>query len=62
MKKIANLPTLPHDLILLAIDVVGLYPNIPQEVELTAIRKALDTRKDQKILTDSLIELRKCKK
>ena len=62
MKKIANLPTLLHDLILFAIDVVGLYPNIPQEVELTAIRKALDTRKDQKFLTDSLIELGECKK
>ena len=48
------------DLILCAIDVVGLYPNIPHEVELIAIRKALDTRKDKTISKDSLIELAEC--
>ena len=31
LKKIANLPTLPDDLILYTLDVVGLYPNISQE-------------------------------
>ena len=49
LKKIANLAPLP--------DVVGLYPNIPHEEGLIAIRKALDTRKDKTISTDSLIEL-----
>ena len=38
-------------------DVVGLYPNIPHKVWLEAIRKALDKRQDQTILTDSLILL-----
>ena len=42
---------------LCAIDVVGLYPNIPHEEGLIAIRNALDTRKDKTISTDSLIEL-----
>ena len=50
-KKIANIPPLPDDLILCAIDVVGLYANIPREEGLIAIRKALDTRKDKTILT-----------
>ena len=60
LKKIANLPPLPDDLILCTIDVVGLYPNIPHEEGLIAIRKALDTRKDKSILTDSFIELAEC--
>ena len=60
LKKIANLPPLPDDLILCTIDVVGLYPNIPHEEGLIAIRKALDTRKDKTISTDSLIELAEC--
>ena len=60
LKKIANLPPLPDDLILCTIDVVGLYPNIPHEEELMAIRNALDTRKDKTISADSLIELAEC--
>ena len=52
LKKIANLPSLPDDLILCTIDVVGLYSNITHEEGLTAIRKALDTRKDKTISTD----------
>ena len=57
LKKIANLAPLPDGLILCTVDVVGLYPNIPHEEGLIAIRKALDARKDKTISTDSLIEL-----
>ena len=60
LKKIANFPPLPDDLILCTIDVVGLYPNIRHEEGLIAIRKVLDTRKDRTISTDSLIELAEC--
>ena len=60
LKKAANLPPLPDDLILFKIDVVGLYPNIPYEEGLIAITKALDTRKDKTISTDSLIDLAEC--
>ena len=60
LKKIANLPPLSDDLILCAVDVMGLYPYIPHEEGLIAIRKPLDTKKDKTILTDSLIELAKC--
>ena len=57
LKKIANLAPLPDGLILCTVDVVGLYPNIPHEEGLIAIRKALDTRKGKTISTDSLIKL-----
>ena len=60
MKKIANLSPLPDDLILCTLDVVGLYPNIPHEEGLIAIRKALDTRKDKTISTELLIKLNEC--
>ena len=60
MKKVANLPPLPDNLILCKTDVVDLYPNVPHEERLIAIRKALDTRKDKAISTDSLIELAEC--
>ena len=60
LKKIANLPPLPDDLILCTIDVVGFYPNIPHEEGLIATRKALHTRKDKAISPDSLIELAEC--
>ena len=38
---------------------MGLYPNIPHEERLKAIKNALDTRK-QTFSTDSLIELAEC--
>ena len=57
LRKISNLPPLPEGAILCTIDVIGLYPNIPHEYGLAALRKALDTREDQRVSTDSLIEL-----
>ena len=59
-KKIANLPPLPDDLILCTIDAVCLSPNIPHEEGLVTISRALDTRKDETISTDSLMELAEC--
>ena len=57
LRKIKSLPPLPEGAILCTIDVIGLYPNIPHEYGLAALRKALDTREDQSVSTDSLIEL-----
>ena len=51
---------MPDDFILCTIDVVGLYHNFPLKEELEAIRKALDTRENQTISTDSLILLAEC--
>ena len=41
-------------------DVVGLYPNIPHEEGLAALKLALDEREDKKVSTDSLLELADC--
>ena len=57
MKKLNELRDLPDDVILCTSDVVGLYPNIPHIEGLEAIRKVLDKRENQTILTDSLILL-----
>ena len=51
---------MPEDTILCTIDVVGLYPNIPHEDGLVAMRKALDEREDKTVSTDFLIELAEC--
>ena len=51
---------MPEDTILCTIDDVGLYPNIPHEDGLVAMRKALDEREDKTVSTDSLIELAEC--
>ena len=60
LRKLDALPSLPEDTILCAIDVVGLYPNIPHEDGLVAMRKKLDEREDKTVSTDSLIELAEC--
>ena len=41
LKKLSNLPVLPDNVILCTIDVVGLYPNIPHEEGLAAIKEQL---------------------
>ena len=58
--KLASLPPLSDDFALYTIDVVGLYPNIPHNEWLTAMRKALDLQKDKRISTGPLIELAEC--
>ena len=47
LRKLDAIPSLPEDIILCTIDVVGLYPNIPHEDGLVAMREALDTREDK---------------
>ena len=43
LKNLQELGSLPKNVILLTIDVVGLYPNIPHEEGLVLIRKNLNT-------------------
>ena len=38
-------------------DVVGLYPNIPREEGLSALRKLPETRKEKYFRTDTIIDL-----
>ena len=57
LKKLRSLPKLPDCIILCAMDVVELYPNIPHEEGLSALRKRLDTRKEKYVSTDTIIDL-----
>ena len=47
----------PEGAILVTIDVVGLYPNIPHHEGLEAIKKILNTRTDPEITTDDIFYL-----
>ena len=53
LRKRATLPCLPDEIILFIIDVLGLYPNIPHDEGLIALRKSLESREDKTISTDS---------
>ena len=56
-KKFRSLPNLPDDIILCTVDVVGLYPNIPHEEGLSALRKQLDLSQEKDVTTSTLVEL-----
>ena len=56
-KKLRCLPNLPDDIILCTVDVVGLYPNIPHDERLSALRKRLDLRQEKDFITSTLVEL-----
>ena len=57
LRKLQNLPKLPDDVILCTIDVIGLYPNIPNEEGLLFLKKALHKWRNKTVSTESLIEL-----
>ena len=57
MKKLCSLTNLPGNSLLCTIDVVGLYPNIPHDEGLSALRKRLNERDKKDISTDTLVEL-----
>ena len=44
LKKIQDMGKIPHDSILMTADVVGLYPSIPHNAGLKALRDALDSQ------------------
>ena len=60
LRKISDLPPLSKDVIMCTVDVVGLYPNIPHEDGLEALKLALDGRDTKTISTESLLELTRC--
>ena len=47
--KLRSLQKLSFNVILCTVDIVGLYPNIPQKECLSALRKRLDNRKKQEL-------------
>ena len=56
-KRLGSLPNLPDDIILCTVDVAGVYPNIPHDEGLSALRKWLDLRQEKDITTSPLVEL-----
>ena len=56
--KIKNIDT-PNDALLVTADVVGLYPGIPHEAGLSALREALDKKTRKEIPTENLIKMAK---
>ena len=58
LEKIKNINTLPENAILLVTaDVVGLYPSIPHQAGLSALKEALENRSVKKIPTENLIKM-----
>ena len=57
MHKIRDLKDIPNDALLVTADVVGLYPSIPHEAGLLALKEVLKCRKDKKILRNALVKM-----
>ena len=49
---------LPNNIISCSVDAVGLYPNIPHDEGLSPLQKTLELRREKKISTSTLVELR----
>ena len=49
LNKIKNINAIPENAILVTAAVVGLYPSIPYQASLEALREALDKRKTHKV-------------
>ena len=57
INKIKTIENIPEGAILVTADVVGLYPSIPHEAGLNALREALDNRENKTINTEDLIKM-----
>ena len=57
IKKTQNLGSIPKNAILVMADVVGLYPSIPHEAGLKALREVFDKREQHTIPTSELIRM-----
>ena len=56
-KKVQNMVKIPQDSILVTADAVGLYPSIPHNATLKAVKDALDCRQNKKIHTNMLVKM-----
>ena len=57
LSRLSKLGKIPEGALLCTVDVVGLYPSIPQGEGLEAIREALDSRENPGVATDTLVGL-----
>ena len=55
--KIKNINAIPENAILLTANVVGLYPSVPHQAVLEALREALNKRKTHKVSTGRLVKM-----
>ena len=57
LERIKNINTIPENAMLVTADVVDLYPSIPHEAGLGALKRALENRSVKKISTENLIKM-----
>ena len=57
LEKTKAIGSVPENAILLTVDLVGLYPNIPHQVRLKALKEALETKDIKKIPTETLVKI-----
>ena len=57
LKKLLSLSNLLDDIKLCTVNVVGLYPNIPHDKGLSALRKRLNLKQGKDVTTSTLVEL-----
>ena len=53
----AYIQNIPEGAILVTVDVVDLYPSVPQEAGSNAFREALDNTKNKHIPTENLLKI-----
>ena len=57
INKLRKLGKIPDNAILVTADVVGLYPSIPHNVGLRALKELLDKREQKKLPTEDLVRM-----
>ena len=57
LHKIKNKNAIPENAISVAADVVGLYPTIPHQTGLEALREVLDKRETHRVPTSKLVKM-----
>ena len=57
INKTINFSTMPDNAILVTAGIVGLYPSIPHEAGLRALREALDKKDKKCIPTEDLVKM-----
>ena len=61
LKKIKNISIFQENAILVTADVVGLYPSISHQADLSALKEAFENRSLKKIPTENLIKMAELK-
>ena len=57
LKKIRNVGNIPENAILVTVDVVGLYSNLPHNAGLKALINMLEAREHKAVSTDDLVKM-----